>query len=66
MLEKHTERLSELTELKTAFTESDRAHLVNLTRVTERFMTSMLQTAMTDTQHVMRQISSGGGKERTP
>lgn len=66
MLEKHTERLSELTEIKTTFTENDRAHVVNLTRVTEKFMNSMLNTAMDDTDHVLNQLSSGGGKESTP
>jgi hypothetical protein len=32
MLEKHTETLSELTERCTQFNESDRAHVINLTR----------------------------------
>lgn len=32
MLEKHTETLSELTELTTQFNDTDRAHVINLTR----------------------------------
>lgn len=56
MLEKHTEKLSELTE-KLNQSELDRSHVVNLTRVTERFMTSMLNTVM-DGSHQLEMISS--------
>jgi len=46
MLEKHTERLSELTEKEGLHESSDRTNVVNLTRITERFVNSMLSVMM--------------------
>jgi hypothetical protein len=75
MLEKHTEKLSELTE-KRDHSELDRSHVVNLTRyveiifsfilsrVTERFMTSMLNTVM-DGAHQLEFLSDNGGGKKS-
>lgn len=46
MLEKHTERLSELTENEGFQNPSDRTHVINLTRITEKFVNSMLSVMM--------------------
>ena len=65
MLEKHTEQLSELTESDTAtLSEEQRSHIVNLTRVTERFMSSMLNTmkdALDNGTGPLRTVTAGSG-----
>lgn len=77
MLEKHTERLSELTEVDSpGLTEVDRGHVVNLTRITERFMNSMLSAMMDGGSSLsidpatsttsLSVLSDSGVKESTP
>lgn len=58
MLEKHTEKLSELTEMSN-ITEEVKTHIVNLTRVTERFMSSVLNHIMSDDDYIYDNSASG-------
>lgn len=70
MLEKHTEQLSELTEADTAtLSEEQRSHIVNLTRVTERFMSSMLSTmkeALDNGTGLLRTVAAGSASGGVP